>query len=245
MALAHRVYLAYPSFRCHPHRWSSRPIASNSSNRISTRAVAATPVAIYIVGPFLLRSIVLLRHRARKGRCAQDDRVRSALAGCLSRASGPPLKLIAIQRSDCTSDPPNFVSHGSSLLITLSIFFSVSRISICHLSRMDQYCTPGPPFTHSYVISCSKLLQCVMHTRILQTRSRAFFFSVVITVVTIKRPPRSVSQSVSFFFFFASSHCALAFSVFTAIRQSKPYTATFFYSIVWCIAIFFLQYPSF
>jgi hypothetical protein len=55
---------------------------------------------------------------------------------------------------------------------------------------------------------------------------------------------QSVSQSVSYFFF-ASSHCALAFSVFTAIRQSKPYTATFFYSIVWCIAIFFYSIHHF
>ncbi|KAI0266605.1 hypothetical protein BGY98DRAFT_1029655 [Russula aff. rugulosa BPL654] len=178
MALAHRVYLAYPSFRCHPHRWSSRPIASNSSNRISTRAVAATSVAIYIIDR-------LLRHRARKGRCAQDDRVQSALAGCPSRASGPPLKLIAIQRSDCTSDPPNFVSHGSSFLITLSIFF---------------------------------LSHCVMHTRILQTRSRAFFFSVVITVVTINTST-TFSQSVSRFHIFFL-HPVIVLLLFQFSRQS-------------------------
>lgn len=66
-----------------------------------------------------------------------------------------------------------------------------------------------------------------MHTHILQTRSRAFFFSVVITVVTINTSI-TFNQSVSFTFFFASSHRAPAFSALTAIKQSKPYTATTF-----------------
>lgn len=65
-----------------------------------------------------------------------------------------------------------------------------------------------------------------MHTHILETRSQAFFISVVITVVTLNTST-TFSQSVSFLFFLASNHRA-PFSVITAIRQSKPYTVTFF-----------------
>jgi hypothetical protein len=93
---------------------------------------------------------------------------------------------------------------------------------------MDQYYTPGPLVLIHTLFLAQNYYSASMHTRILQTRSRAFFFSIVITVVTLSTST-TFSQSVSFLFlFFLHPVIVLFFSVLTAIRQSKPYTVTFF-----------------
>ena len=234
MAPAHRVYLVCPSFLRHLRRWSSRPIASNSSNRISTRAAAvvAMLVAMYIVGPFLL-----LRHRGRRVRCAQDARVQSAPVDNRlgpSRASGPPVKLITTRRSSCrlpTLDfqlQLSFGFQGSYFLITPS-FFCPTYINLPPLAD-GSILHPWTPLVLIHTLFLAQnYYSASRHTRILQTRSRAFFFSVVITVVTINTSitfSQSVNQLV--FFCIKSSCSCFFFSVLMTIRQSNPYTATFF-----------------
>jgi len=208
MARAHRVYLAYPTFRRRRRRRSSRPIASSSSNRISTTAVAAMPVAMYIAGPFLLRSIALLRHQGRRGRCAHDDRVQSAPVGCPSRV-GPPVKLITTQRSDCRLPTLDSQLRLSRIILSYHSFNFVSLISICHLSRTDQYCTPGPPsysFIRYFLLKIIIVRPCIhVYYKLAHKLSflRRYYSSYQYTSTKF-------SQSVSFNFFFASSHRAPA-----------------------------------
>src|SRR5258708_4773107 len=124
MARAHRGYLAYLNSRCHPRRRSCLPTVSRSSSRFSTMAAAAMPVAMLKVGPFLLRSIVLLRHRRRPGRYAHDYRVQSAPVGCPSRAGRLLVMLTTTHRSDCST--PDFDPQGPPFLVILSIFFCLT-----------------------------------------------------------------------------------------------------------------------
>jgi len=200
MVRVHRVYLAYPSFLRHPRRQSSHPIASNSLNRISTTAVAVMPAAMYIVGPFLFRSTVLLRHRGRRGRCAHDDRVQSAPVGCPSLASSSPVKLITTQRSDPRLPTSAFEDHP---FITLSIYF------LYQFGASRGWINTAPLVLNHTLFLAQNYYNASMHTRILQTRS-----SVAITVVTVNTSS-TFSLSVCFF--------ASAPAFFTAIRQSKPY----------------------
>lgn len=211
--------------------------------------MVAMLVAMYIVGPFLL-----LRHRGRRVRCAQDARVQSAPVDNRlgpSRASGPPVKLITTRRSSCrlpTLDfqlQLSFGFQGSYFLITPS-FFCPTYINLPPLAD-GSILHPWTPLVLIHTLFLAQnYYSASRHTRILQTRSRAFFFSVVITVVTINTSitfSQSVNQLV--FFCIKSSCSCFFFSVLMTIRQSKPYTATFFILQYGVLHFFFSQYPSF
>jgi hypothetical protein len=246
MARAHRVYLACPSFRRHRRRRSSRPIASNTSNRISTTAVAAMPVAMYIVGLLLLRSIVLVRHRGRRDRCAHVDRVQSAPVGCPSRVSGPPVKLVTTQRSDYRLPTLDSQLRLSRIILSYHFFkfcFCLTYINLPPLAD-GSILHPWTPLVLIHTLFLAQnYYSASMHTRILQTRSRAFFFSIVITVATVNKS-NTYSQSVSFIFL----HPVIVFllsSVLTAIRQRKPYTVTFFTVQYGVLQLFFYSIHHF
>ncbi len=103
---------------------------------------------------FLLRSIVLLRHRRRPGRYAHDYRVQSAPVGCPSRAGRLLVMLTTTHRSDCST--PDFDPQGPPFLVILSIFFCLTYQFAATRGWINT--APWNPRTHSYVISCSKLL---------------------------------------------------------------------------------------
>ncbi len=107
---------------------------------------------------------------------------------------------------------------------------------------MDQYSTlePSYSFIRYFLLKIIIVRPC---THTYTTNSVTGFLSLRSYYSSYRKHVHHV-QSVGSTFL-ASSHRAPAFfSVLTTIRQSKPYTMTFFYSTLCCIAIF-LQYPSF
>ena len=246
MAQAHRGYLAYPIFRRHRRRWSSRPIVWRSSNRISMTAAAAMPaaVAMYIVDLFLLRSTVLLRHQGQRDRCAHDDRVQSAPVACPSRLGCPPVKLVMTRHSASRCSTHKF-GRQRSLLLSFFQFFSSCLTYQFTTSRGWINIAPLDPlvFIHTLFLA-QNYYSAFMHTRIYTTNPVTGFLFLRSYHSCYHKHVHNVQ--VSQFHFFASDHCALVRffpPVLMTIRQSKPYTVTFFYSTVWCIANF-LQYCS-
>jgi hypothetical protein len=125
--------------------------------------------------------------------------------------------------TDFRPPSPNFCSQGSSFLITLSNFFWLTYINLPPLADGSILHPWNPLVLIHTLFLAQNYYSASMQTRILETRSQAFY----LYSSYLKHVHHVQSVSFFLFFFLASSHRA-PFSVLTAIRQSKPYTVTFF-----------------